>query len=305
MTGTEPIRSEETHGIVTRPACKPFYSSGDLGWTSLAASVQSELPFQANFDPVRHHLLVFHMSRGGRVNARSDDKFVRRDVPAKGIFFWPADRGFSIGLESMVETMHLYLHREILGECLADLDDEGAKVAQCAPEMCVQDALLWEIANEISRLMQSKVEGVGLYVDTLAVAMAKRLIARQFRGQVACAHGFNPVVLSPVRLRKITEYVDANLCEQISLANLCNLVGMSQSNFVRRFNATLGQTPYQFVLGRRIESAKTFLSRTNKSLATIALDCGFSHQEHLTNVFRRRLNTTPAAFRRASGRRGF
>jgi AraC family transcriptional regulator len=301
MAGTEPIREEDKHGLLRRPTCRPSYSSSGLGWTSLSASVQHEFAFQAESDPGRHHLLVFHRSGGARVSGYAGDKAVRRNVPAGGIYFWPADHGFSVNLESTVETMHLYLHGDVFEQCVREWTDEGAKGIQLLPEMGVQDALLLEIGTEVSRLMEAKAEGVELYIDTLAVAMAERLISRQFKRSVSWQGKLNSPALSPVRLRAIEEYVGANLGEEIHLSQLCILAGMSASNFVRRFTAAQGQSPYQFVLSRRIESAKRLLSQTDQSIADIALDCGFTHQEHLTNTFRRRVGTTPAAYRRASG----
>jgi AraC family transcriptional regulator len=301
MAGREPIRDEDTHGIVRRPACKPRYSSSNLGWTSLSASVQHELAFRADIDPARHHLLVFHRNGGARVSGHAGEKAIRRSVPAGGIYFWPAEREFSVSLESGVETMHLYLHGDVFDECLRERSGDRLKGTQLLPEMGVQDALLLEIGTEVSRLMESKAEGVGLYIDTLALAMSERLISRQLKRDAPWQGKLSSSALSPVRVHAITEYVDANLCEEINLSHLCALAGMSASNFVRRFSAALGQSPYQFVLSRRIELARRLLSRTDKSIADIALDCGFSHQEHLTNTFRRRVGTTPAAYRKASG----
>ncbi|WP_063495240.1 AraC family transcriptional regulator [Paraburkholderia phytofirmans] len=299
MAHIDPIRDEDSRGILRRSTCSLCYSSANLGWDSLFASVQYEFPFQADIDPVRHHLLVFHRNGGARVSGYAGDKAIRRNVPAGGIYFWPAHRGFGINLESSVETMHLYLHGDVFDACLRERGGDGIEAMQLLPEMCVQDALLLEIGTEVSRLMESKAKGVGLYIDTLALAISERLISRQLKRYVSTQGKLQCPPLSPVRLHAITEYVDVNLCEEISLSQLCALAGMSASHFVRRFNAALGQSPYQFVLSRRIESAKRLLARTDRPIADIALDCGFSHQEHLTNAFRRRVGTTPAAYRKA------
>ena len=68
------------------------------------------------------------------------------------------------------------------------------------------------------------------------------------------------------------------------MADIC---GLSTEYFVRLFKATLRVSPYQYVLNRRVERAKILLGENKQSLADIALQCGFSHQEHMTRMFRR------------------
>ena len=78
------------------------------------------------------------------------------------------------------------------------------------------------------------------------------------------------------------------------LALACHL---STSYFARRFKHCAGLPPYQFLIKKRVERAKRLL-RGTMPIAEVALECGFSHQEHLTNVFRRWTGQTPSAYRR-------
>jgi AraC family transcriptional regulator len=68
---------------------------------------------------------------------------------------------------------------------------------------------------------------------------------------------------------------------------------MTVSGIVRLFKATFGVPPYQYVLGRRVERAKTLLDENKEGLADIALQCGVSHQVHMTRMFRRFTGVTP------------
>jgi AraC family transcriptional regulator len=63
------------------------------------------------------------------------------------------------------------------------------------------------------------------------------------------------------------------------------------------FRQTTGESPHQFVLGRRIELAQQLLTETDASLAQVALQSGFASQSHLSSVFKRRLGLTPRAYR--------
>jgi AraC family transcriptional regulator len=291
MAFAEPTFSTDIRRIVARPGCEARHSSADLGWTSVCASIQRENPFQADVCPARHHLLVFHLGAGARVRACADDKTVRRSVPADSIYVWPADQAFSVSLESPVDTMHLYLHRDLFG-----IDTE------LKPELCVRDARLLELGTEIARLMTARKNGADLYVDSLAAVMAERLIARCTGGGVALRKQGLPG-LSPVKLRRVVEYIDSNLQDPIRLSQLCKVADMSSAHFVRQFKAALGQPAHQFVINRRVELARHLLSRSNEPLVEVALQCGFTHQEHLTNVFRRLVGIAPGAYRRSANNR--
>ena len=78
------------------------------------------------------------------------------------------------------------------------------------------------------------------------------------------------------------------------MAGVC---GRSTEYFVRVFKATAGVSPYQYVLNLRIERAKALLGVEGASIADVALQCGFSHQEHLTRMFRRFTGVTPGRYR--------
>ena len=58
--------------------------------------------------------------------------------------------------------------------------------------------------------------------------------------------------------------------------------------------------PHQYLLDMRVKHAQYLLRNSAEPIAEIAYACGFSHQEHLTRMFRRCCNTTPAVYRRAA-----
>lgn len=69
----------------------------------------------------------------------------------------------------------------------------------------------------------------------------------------------------------------------------------------RRFNALLGQTIHDHLVGIRLKRAIELISTTALPLADIAERCGFRHQEYMGVVFRERMGKTPAQFRERQG----
>src|SRR5690606_30391219 len=95
------------------------------------------------------------------------------------------------------------------------------------------------------------------------------------------------------------DFMRANLDRSIDLAAIAGAARLSPSHFARQFRATVGMTPHQYLLQLRVGHAMRLLTETVWPVAEIAFACGFSHQEHLTRLFKRACGTTPAAYRKA------
>jgi len=88
----------------------------------------------------------------------------------------------------------------------------------------------------------------------------------------------------------------------LTIDEIANQVAMSRSVLQRRFKAAIGRTLHDEILRVRLGRAKELLSETELPLATIAERLGFKHQEYMGDVFRKRLGSTPAQYRKAHKR---
>jgi AraC-like DNA-binding protein len=103
--------------------------------------------------------------------------------------------------------------------------------------------------------------------------------------------------LPPGVLRRIHEYVDAHVSENIELSDLAAVAGLSVFHFAREFKRSVGVTPHLFLLQRRVDQAKAMLARSDLSLSEIAVVLGFADQSHFTRRFREFVGTTPNEYR--------
>jgi AraC family transcriptional regulator len=108
--------------------------------------------------------------------------------------------------------------------------------------------------------------------------------------------------LSAHTLRRIRDYVESSLAEDLDVAMMANVAAMSPAHFARAFAATVGMTPFHYVMTRRLARAREFLERTDRSALTIALDVGFKTPSHFTSRFRREFGVTPREIRPDSRR---
>ena len=195
-----------------------------------------------------------------------------------------------------IHVAHLYVSLAAMADVAADVYDRRITGIELFDILSVEDPVLSAIAGVLAR--ESREGGLGgrLYVEALknqaCVHILRHYANVGFREQ-ACKGG-----LSDAQRRRLIQYVDANLDQNISLADLAGVAQLGVFDLVRRFGKEFGSPPHAYVMRRRIEQAKRQLARRDTPLKVVAANCGFSDQSHMCRLFRRTLGVTPAEFRR-------
>jgi AraC family transcriptional regulator len=142
-----------------------------------------------------------------------------------------------------------------------------------------------------------------LYVESLATALAVHLLRNHSSlGRAPGETERGPAGgLSPAELRRVTDYVEANLDGTLTLAGMAGVVHLSAFHFARLFARATGRPPHRFVVERRVARAQALLADPALPLHEVAHRAGFADQSHLARHVRRHLGTTPGALRRAAG----
>jgi AraC-like DNA-binding protein len=99
------------------------------------------------------------------------------------------------------------------------------------------------------------------------------------------------------RVQRVVEHIDAHLGEELTLAELAKVAGLSPHYFGSVFRAATGLSLHRYVMKRRIERACELLAETDDSVTTIALELGFSSHAHFTTTFRRFMGLPPSQFK--------
>jgi AraC family transcriptional regulator len=95
----------------------------------------------------------------------------------------------------------------------------------------------------------------------------------------------------------VTDYIEENLPNQITLSDIAAIAGVSSAHFCRVFHKSTGVSSHGYIVRRRVELAKGLLADSKMPIAEIALAAGFGNQSHLTKHFRCMVGTTPRRFR--------
>jgi transcriptional regulator GlxA family with amidase domain len=102
--------------------------------------------------------------------------------------------------------------------------------------------------------------------------------------------------VSPGLVRRAEEYMQANLEEAISIIDLLQICGCSRRALFSAFRNARGYTPMEFLTEQRLQSARNRLLKPQweASVASIALDCGFTHLGRFSQVYRKRFGERPS-----------
>lgn len=127
------------------------------------------------------------------------------------------------------------------------------------------------------------------------LVMAPNRMGDQAQFQAAAAVPGDPA--DPVEQAMV--WARAHLADPVDLAGWSAVVALSTRTFTRRFRERTGLSPQQWLLGQRLDRARTLLERSRLSVEEVARDSGFGTAALLRVHFRRRLRTTPQAYRHA------
>jgi AraC family transcriptional regulator len=195
---------------------------------------------------------------------------------------------------SNFETISLPV--DFVSACLHELGCEPACDFGVLHDHKFRDTAIEQHTRALCTAAGSAKRGDGILIDQGVVTLLEHLV--DLSGYTRKRRREMP--LHRATARKIYEYIELNLQYEITLGDLASMAGFSIAHFARAFKLTVGKSPYAYVLAARIQRAKDILHGSNKAIAEVALDCGFSSQAHLTSMFSRVVGTTPARFRKES-----
>lgn len=101
-------------------------------------------------------------------------------------------------------------------------------------------------------------------------------------------------------LMAVRDYLKAHLDEQVTTAKLSRFSGLTESHLIRAFHREFGLPPHAYHMQLRLAQACDALV-SGLSVSTVAYECGFADQSHLSRKFKQAYGLTPAAWAKAVG----
>ncbi|MFZ2029230.1 MAG: AraC family transcriptional regulator [Vitreimonas sp.] len=106
-------------------------------------------------------------------------------------------------------------------------------------------------------------------------------------------------ISASVRRRALdaARYIEAHYAEPCGLAMLADVADTSRYQLARAFNATMGQSPIQYLINTRVRAAADVLRTTSTPITEVAFDVGFNDVSHFYYCFKSALGVTPRQWR--------
>lgn len=206
-------------------------------------------------------------------------------VPRGHTSQWIPDGGAS-------DVLHLLIQPQWWQGLMEDLEPDRI---QLRADFATEDPLVAQLGKALLMAAHSLGLGQQLYVQSLEQALGIHLL-RHYSAQ----RYPQPRVASR-SLKCVLDYIETHLSEDLSLQTLAACENWSMYHFARTFKTVTGQSPHQYVMGRRVERARYLLGSSSLSLNQIAADVGFASQSHMNRHFKRILGVTPKAYRVSQG----
>ena len=278
---------------------------GVKAWGSVSAARVGQVVDEVAVPAVSSHAIMVNIGSPFRMEERLDGRLYRTFGNKGDIAVVPAGLPieFSAREPQGVESFIMYLGSSFV-QAIAEREGLHPDAIELIGSVGGRDPRLEQIGlSLLSELENEDVLG-GLYAESLATLLAVHLLrshsslgrsaTRKIEREPAGA------LPGPV-LRRVTNYIEDNLAENLTLSEISGVAHMSPFHFSRVFKLATGLSPHRYVIGRRVERAKDLLINTNLPLHEVASLCGFSDQSHLAKHTRRLLGTSPRSLRLASG----
>lgn len=273
-------------------------SSEDLGWTNLFAGIASESPHEALHGAIP---AVWFATAPTPVDLRRSGASTEQSavLPSNLVSIVAPGEAVHDEIRSPLEAMHVFLRQGVLDEVAGELYPDRQARRGVVSVFASNDPVLGMFMAAIKASLDEPPLSNTLKLDYLSHALAAHLLRHH---SSADATGFQPrpaEILSTRQITAVVEYIDAHLAENLNVVELAAIAGIGRSQFLRRFKASTQQSPYQYVLKRRIQKATQYLADRDLDLVSIAMLSGFANQAHFSVTFKKIMNVTPAEYRRA------
>ncbi len=99
------------------------------------------------------------------------------------------------------------------------------------------------------------------------------------------------------QLRAVRDRIDRDFAQPLDVEELARGIHVSAGHLSRRFRAEFGESPYSYLMTRRIERAMALLRTTRRPVTDVCMDVGFSSLGTFSTRFRELVGVPPSTYR--------
>lgn len=135
---------------------------------------------------------------------------------------------------------------------------------------------------------------------SVANQVARRLVVQPHRDGGQAQFIDQPVgTEDDCRIHDVIAWLTTDVARQVSIADLAARAHLSERQFNRRFREVVGESPMEWLIGRRVAASLALLESGDDAIERVATTVGFATATTFRHHFRIRMRTSPTAYRRA------
>lgn len=277
----------------------PIITSSDMGWESITVAEFKQPPGDSKFTPDLEHTIALCLApKPYRIWQAIGDRTYSGIYSKGDLSLAPAKLPCSYKVYGDDHYLEIKIPTPFLERVATEVMNCNLDRLELRTEFRDRNPQIEQLSMMLRAELHRGKNGVGqLYIESLANALMVNLL-RDYsltKPQIAIYEGG----LSDRSLFQAVEYIDHHLSESIRLEDLAKYLGISKFHFSRLFKKSMGLSPHQYVMQQRIELAKQLLTKADRPISDIALDCGFNSHAHLGKYFRYYVGMTPKTYRQS------
>jgi AraC family transcriptional regulator len=235
---------------------------------AIVVHIGNSLALRCDFEGRRHHGLRIH----------GDANVIPAQMPSR----WETGEDYT--------ELSIRLPRKLIDEIAHQSDLDPGQV-ELREQFHLRDPRLRHVSLALKAEFEAGFPNGRLFSESLANALGVLLI-HQHSNVSPTVNSLAPKI-SAGRLRRVLSFIDDNIGNNLSLADVVGVIGLSISHCKTVFRNTMGTPIHQYVLLRRVERARYLLNEGKHSITEVALMTGFSSPSHLAFHVRRAFGVTP------------
>lgn len=217
--------------------------------------------------------IALHLG-GPKKITRSGEGWTRTvETGVQAVSVIPAGAAYRWRTAGPVDFAHLYIDQRRIDVLIQHEFGRQGRPVELHALLGDDDRLLCALMNELLVVVRDPGGPLPLYVDALTHALTLRLL--RAHSTLAIAPPERAHSLSPTRLRRVLDHIDAKLSESLRLDDLAAVAGCSPYHFSRAFAQATGRPPYAYLIQRRIAQARDMARDIELPSDRIASACGF------------------------------
>ena len=292
----------QTLGTRKYPTSALLGSSAELGWSTLSAELRSHGVSETPLIVPQHtEICLAVVGNKNSLVKRTGAGESQHTVPRTGAI-WLSPIGVGDNTISITapipQTLHLYLPPTLFDRLRDEFNLPVAPAHSIRYVAGIRDEVIYQIGCSILSELTNETAAGRMYVESASLTLAARLLQKHCDSGARALTESSEQRRNHTRLRRVLDYIAANIDDDITIVDLAGIAGYSPFHFARMFKRAIDISPHRYVTRIRLENAMAQLAAGKQTLAEIALNAQFSSQASFTRAFHRATGMTPKDYQR-------